>query len=404
MRAASLPNALMVGLLLFVSILAAPAAVLEGVRIEPTEPSRFRFARSPQVSIFLPGNFGSLSFCDPPQWGNVTNEMLSQWACDGAVVSFYEENYDFSPLKDTSTSHTQQQYWTKVREIAGGFASSLSIVDFRITPSLLDALETSASESMGEFSVRLAEAWDGVPAPLVSVDAGPDDPRAAQLVAHLRERIPVLLIGAVVGDGERLPLPGAWDFFIARTELAPSPFNGAASTAWLCSQAGGRPVIVLSERPDFRAGLFQMAAGAAGLQFDSLHAPVKQDAKILRSLSNFRWRFGGGIPPRFADGLLSPGVSAVLQGGDRLVYFIQPSATSVRTRLPENPGLPGFIGSWYDPEEDEHIIFAPQPIAGREEMVAPPDDSPWLYAVDLTHKTADDATTSPTVEEFEPEF
>ena len=110
------------------------------------------------------------------------------------------------------------------------------------------------------------------------------------------------------------------------------------------------------------------------------------------------------MPPRFAEGLLSPGVSAVLRGGNRLVYFIEPSATAVRIRLPENPGLPGFIGSWYDPEEDEHIIFAPRSIAEREDVVSPPDDSPWVYSVDLTERTVDDATTSPTVEEFEMEF
>ncbi|PKO15611.1 hypothetical protein CVU37_12340 [candidate division BRC1 bacterium HGW-BRC1-1] len=400
----SLRRVLWVGLVLLASLPVASAAVWEGVRIEPTEPSRFRFARSPQVAIFAPGNFGSLSFCDPPQWGSLSQAMLSEWACDGMVVSFLEENYAFSPVVDISTSHTRVAYWAKIREIAGASAASLSIVDFRVTSHLLDELETSASQSVGEFATRLAEAWDGVPAPLVSVDAEPDDPRATQLVAQLRERIPVLLVGAVVGDGESLPLPGDWDFFIARTESAPSPYSGPAATAWLRSQAGGRPVVVLSERPDFRAGLFQMAAGAAGLQFDSLHPPVKPDANALRSLSNFRWRMGAGVPPRFYDGLLSPGVSAVLTGGNRLVYFLQPSASAVRIRIPEIPDLPGFIGSWYDPEKDEHLIFPPQPIAGREELVSPPDDSPWVYAVDLTQRISDDATTSPSVEEFEPEF
>ena len=404
MISALLRSAWLAGLLLCASTAPAPAAVLEGVRIEPGEPSRFRFARSPQVAIFLPGNLGALSLCDPPQWGNSSQAMLDQWACDGAVVSFLEEGYDYSPVADTSSSHTQEAYWARIRDIAGGSAASMSIVDFRVTTSLLDALETSAPQSTSDFAQRLAAAWDNVPAPLLSVDADPGDPRAALLVKVLRERIPVLLVGAVVGDGEKIPLPGAWDFFIARTEMVPSPYIGVAATAWLRVQSGGRPVVVLSERPNYRAGLFQMAAGAAGLQFDSLHPPVKADAMALRSLSNFRWRFGGGMPPRFAEGLLSPGVSAVLRGGNRLVYFIEPSATAVRIRLPENPGLPGFIGSWYDPEEDEHIIFAPRSIAEREDVVSPPDDSPWVYSVDLTERTVDDATTSPTVEEFEMEF
>ena len=294
-----------------------------------------------------------------------------------------------------------QAYWERLRSVVASGASVGAVADLRVSGALLDLLERSGPDAPAWFARQAALALDGLPCPLFSVDAEPDDPRVPALVAALRSALPMALVGGVAGEGDPFPLPGAWDYFIARPDAAPAPYAGQPAAAWLRHRAGGRPVILLCAQPEFRPAMFWMATGAAGLQFDALPLPgsFRHRAAVqdMRAISQLRWRFGGGVPFRVADGLRGDGVHAVLLGGNRLLYLLGGAGAPAGIRIPRVPGLPGYTSSWYNPELDEHIIGPPAPVPDSPLEVVPPDGAPWLFAVDLGTRTASELTPPPMV-------
>lgn len=385
------------------AFLALPSAgaVLPGVVIEPTEPSRFRFARAPQVVVFAPGNQGDLVWRDPPRPDPGNTDRLGEWACDGSVLSLVEEGYAWLPVEDAASTGSVQSYWERLRSVVASASSMGAVADLRLTVPLLDLLERAGPDAPAWFAQQAALALDQLPCPLFSVDAEPDDPRVPRLVEALRRSLPMALVGGVVGEGDPFPLAGSWDFFIARPEAAPPPFGGQPAAAWLRHRAGGRPVVLLCAQPEFRPAMFWMATGAAGLQFDALPLPGsfrhRTAAQDMRAISQLRWRFGGGAPFRVADGLRGGGAHVALAGANRVLYLLGGAGEPAAVDIPLVPGLPGYIATWYNPELDEHIILPAAPVPPGPLEITPPDSAPWVFAVDLVTRTESEMTPPPMV-------